>query len=91
MRALPELEVAMPSTAIGKDFRADYSVAGLTPSGTGVELELFGLLGVKAGCVEGVELNIFTLVAGLDFRNPAIKLPGIGRIGLDSFAGGAAH
>jgi hypothetical protein len=29
---------------------------------------------------EGVELNLFGLVTGVDFRRPALKLPGIGRI-----------
>jgi hypothetical protein len=83
MRAAPELQGALPPTAIGKDFRADYSLFGLTPSGTGVEVSIFGLLGIKAGWVEGIEFNLFTLVAGLDIRHPAIKLPGLGRIGLD--------
>jgi hypothetical protein len=31
-----------------------------------------------------VELNFLGLVAGLDFRRPAIKLPGWGRIGLSA-------
>ncbi len=86
LRAVPELQVALPPTAIGKDFRADYTVAGMTPSGTGVEASLFGVLGVKAAWVEGVELNVLTLVAGLDLRNPAIKLPGLGRIGIFDFS-----
>jgi hypothetical protein len=84
IRAAPELAVALPPTAIGKDFRPDYSIFGSTPSGTGLELELCGLLGVKAGWVEGIELNFFTLVAGVDLRHPALKLPGIGRVGLDT-------
>ena len=83
MRAAPELQGALPPTAIGKDFRADGSVFGLTPSGTGVEIEIYGLLGLKVGWVEGFEFNLFTLVAGLDIRRPAVKLPGIGRIGFD--------
>ena len=83
MRAVPELQAALPPTAIGKDYRADGSIAGLTPSGTGFEIEIFGLLGLKAGWVEGFELNLFTLVAGFDIRHPAIKLPGLGRIGID--------
>jgi hypothetical protein len=29
---------------------------------------------------EGVELNLFGLVVGLDFRPPALKLPGIGNV-----------
>ena len=83
MRAAPELQGALPPTAIGKDFRADGSVFGLTPSGTGFEIEIFGLLGIKIGWIEGIEINLFTLVAGLDIRHPAVKLPGIGRIGFD--------
>src|SRR5260370_537907 len=42
-----------------------------------------GWLGVKVGWVEGVELNFFGLVAGLDLRPPALKLPGFGRLGMD--------
>jgi hypothetical protein len=44
---------------------------------------VFGLLGVKLGWVEGVELNFLGLVAGLDLRHPAVKLPGFGRLGID--------
>lgn len=86
LRAVPELQIALPPTAIGKDFRADGSSFGWTASQTGVELELFGLVGFKAAWVEGIELNLFTLVIGMDLARPALKLPGVGRIGLDSFA-----
>ena len=54
---------------------------GLTDSGTGVEASLWGLLGVKLGWVEGIEINVLGLVAGLDLRDPGVKLPGFGRIG----------
>ena len=40
--------------------------------------------------VEGVEVNLFTLVAGLDIRRPALKLPGLGRIGVDMIAAPAS-
>jgi hypothetical protein len=83
LRAVPELEVAMPSEAIGKDFRADGAVFGLTESGTGVEMSLYGLLGLKVGWIEGIELNFLTLVAGLDAHRPALKVPAFGRIGFD--------
>jgi hypothetical protein len=83
LRAVPELEVAMPPEAIGKDFRADGSLFGLTESGTGVEMSLYGLLGLKVGRVEGLEVNFLSLVAGLDTRRPAVKIPAFGRIGLD--------
>ncbi len=74
--------MTLPANAVGKDFRA-LPYAGLTDSGTGVEASLWGLLGVKIGWVEGIELNFMGLVAGLDLRHPAIKLPGFGRLGLD--------
>ncbi|MFC7538147.1 DUF3750 domain-containing protein [Siccirubricoccus deserti] len=54
----------------------------LTPSGTGVRLTLGGYAGVSLGWVEGIEVNILGAVAGLDLRRPALKLPGLGRIGM---------
>jgi hypothetical protein len=84
LRAAPELDIAMPPEAIGKDFRADGTLFGLTGSGTGVEASLWGLLGLKLGWVEGLEVNLLSLVAGLDIRRPAVKLPGFGRIGIES-------
>ena len=56
--------------------------AARTDSGTGVEANLWGLLGLKLGWVEGLELNFFGLVVGIDLQNPALKLPGIGRLGI---------
>jgi Protein of unknown function (DUF3750) len=85
LRSVPELAVTLPPTAIGKDFR-DGPFVGLTDSRTGVELSLWGLLGVKLGWVEGLEVNVMTLVAGLDLRQPALKLPGFGRVGFDATA-----
>jgi len=86
LRAAPELAVAMPPDAVGKDFRIDGALVGLTGSETGIEASLWGLLGVKLGWVEGIEVNLLTLVAGLDLRRPAIKLPGFGRIGIEATA-----
>jgi hypothetical protein len=79
---VPELAPALLPTALGKDFRSDGIFAGLSPSRTGIQLSVFGLLGATVGWVEGVEINLFGLVAGLDVRRPAVKLPGWGRIGL---------
>jgi hypothetical protein len=83
LRAAPELEVALPPEAIGKDYRTDGAVVGRTGSGTGVEASLYGLLGLKVGRVEGVELNVLSLVAGVDALHPALKIPAFGRIGFD--------
>jgi hypothetical protein len=48
-----------------------------------VEASLWGVLGAKLGVVEGIEVNVLGLVAGLDLRNPALKLPSFGRVGFD--------
>ena len=85
LRAAPELGVTMPPNAVGRDYRP-YPYVGWTDSGTGVEASLWGVLGVKLGWVEGLELNVLGLVAGLDLRHPALKLPAFGRIGFESVA-----
>jgi uncharacterized protein DUF3750 len=89
LRAVPELGVTMPPNAIGRDFRP-WPYAGLSDSGTGVEASLWGLIGVKLGWVEGIEVNLLGLVAGFDLRHPAVKLPAFGRIGIDSAIAAAA-
>jgi hypothetical protein len=89
LRAVPELGVTMPPNAIGRDYRP-YPYVGFSDSGTGVEASLWGVLGVKLGWVEGIELNVLTLVAGLDLRRPAVKLPGFGRVGFESVATAAS-
>jgi uncharacterized protein DUF3750 len=81
MSSVPEIRASLPVTAIGKDFPYDGRWFGRTPSGTGVRLNLGGYLGVTLGWVEGLEVNILGGVAGLDLRRPALKLPGLGRIG----------
>jgi hypothetical protein len=83
LRSVPELGVALPSNAVGRDFRYGF-YAGRTDSGTGVEINFNGYAGIKLGWVEGVEVNFLGLVAGLDLRHPGFKLPGYGRIGIDS-------
>jgi hypothetical protein len=82
--AVPELKAVLPPTAIGKDFPYRGTWAGRTPSGTGVFASLGGYLGLTIGWVEGIELNFFGGVLGLDLRRPALKFPGIGRLGLQA-------
>ena len=81
-RAVPELRLHMPATAIGKDFIPGGMPVGRSPSGTGVQLSLFGLLGVVAGVEEGLELNVLSLTVGVDVKRPALKLPAVGRLGV---------
>jgi hypothetical protein len=74
----------MPSNAIGKDFVPIDRIVGWAPSHTGVQVSLYGIAGAIVGRDEGLEINVLGLVTGVDFRHPAIKLPGIGRIGTPS-------
>lgn len=79
-RAVPELKVDLPPTAIGKDFLGDRIVAS-APSGSGFQISLAGLLALTASGVEGLEVNLLGLTFGIDPFSPALKLPLVGRIG----------
>jgi len=79
---VPELELDLPVTAIGKDYPINGSVIDRAPSGTGYQLSMLGLLGLTLARDEGLELNLLGLSFGIDFSKPAIKLPFIGRLGL---------
>lgn len=81
LRTVPELGVTLPPNAVGRDYR-DGFYAGLTDSRTGIEINLNGLAGLKVGWVEGFELNLLGLVAGIDLRQPGVKLPGFGHVGV---------
>lgn len=80
LRRVPELRVDMPPTAIGKDYLGWKSVAA-TPSGTGGQANLFGLVGVSAGIEEGLEVNLLGLNFGVDPKSLSVKLPVVGRLG----------
>ncbi|MCL6608608.1 MAG: DUF3750 domain-containing protein [Geminicoccaceae bacterium] len=89
LRAVPELGIELPPTAIGKDFVGANLFAPM-PSGTGFQLSLGGLLGVGIAAREGLEINILGLVLGFDPTDLAIKLPGLGRLGLQPTNGSAS-
>jgi hypothetical protein len=89
MDAVPEIRTTLPPTAIGKDYPYDGRWLRLAPSDTGVRLTLAGYGGLTFAWVEGIEINILGAVAGLDLRRPAIKLPGLGRLGMRESDGSA--
>ena len=79
-RAVPALRLSLPSTAIGKDYLPDGALAARSPSGTGVQLSVFGMAGMLAGLDEGLELNVLGLTFGVVLKHPALKLPIVGRL-----------
>ncbi len=80
LRAVPELKVDLPSTAIGKDYVEPYFVAS-TPAGAGGQFNVYGLAGVLAGIEEGVEFNLIGLTLGVNPKRLSLKLPLIGNVG----------
>lgn len=81
-RAVRELRLDLPPTAIGKDYLPGGALAGTSPSGTGIQLSLLGLAGLLVGWEEGIEVNVLGLTLGIDLKDPALKLPGLGRLGV---------
>ena len=84
----PALKLDLPANAIGKDYRPLSQPVGLSTSGTGVQASLLGLLGVSIGWQEGLEINLLGLNFGIDVNPPALRLPMLGRIGMDN---GVSH
>ncbi len=81
-RAVPELQLDLPPTAIGKDYLG-YRLISQAPSGSGFQISFFGLMGVLVSAVEGVEFNLLGLSFGVNWNSPAIRLPLVGRKDLD--------
>lgn len=82
IRKIPELTVELPSSAIGKDYLTHPYLVDWSPTGTGVQMSVFGLLGFTLGAADGVEVNLLGMTFGVDLLSPAFKLPFVGRVGM---------
>ncbi|HUQ51730.1 MAG TPA: DUF3750 domain-containing protein [Gammaproteobacteria bacterium] len=80
LRAAPELRADLPANAIGKDYLERKFVAR-SPSGTGAQVNLFGVVGALAGIEEGLELSVLGLTFGVDPLDLSLKVPMAGRLG----------
>ena len=80
LREVPELRIALPPHAVGKDYLGPGLVA-LRDAGNDLHLSLGGYAGLSLGPRSGVEINLLGQTFGVDLRRPALKLPGIGRVG----------
>jgi len=82
IRHTDELKVELPPNAVGKDWINDGDIFAFSETGSGVQFSLLGLLGFTLGVGEGVEINVLGLSFGVDIFRPALKLPGVGRLGM---------
>jgi len=84
-RGVPELQLELPTNAIGKDYVELKDSFSKTPSDHGYQLSLKGYVGVMVGLEEGLEVNLLGLSAGIDLWPPALKLPAVGRLGFSDY------
>jgi hypothetical protein len=78
--AVPDMDAMLPPNALGKEYPHDGR--WLRRTKTGIHITLGGYVSLRIGWIEGLELNLFCLLAGLDWRRPALKLPALGRLGM---------
>ena len=82
-REVPALRLDLPANAIGKDYRSLSRPLGLSASGRGFQVSLLGLVGLSVGLEEGVEMNVLGINFGVDLNSPGLRLPFVGRLGMD--------
>ena len=81
LREVPELGVALPPIAVGKDWLGD-GLRWTRDGGGDVHVSAWGVVGLSAGPRTGLEVQVLGQTLGIDLRRPALKLPGVGRVGV---------
>jgi hypothetical protein len=76
-RQVPELHLALPSNAIGKDYLPSPYFFAKAPSNTGYQISILGVFGVMLALKEGLEINILGFVYGFSPLTLTLKLPAI--------------
>ncbi|UWQ18553.1 DUF3750 domain-containing protein [Jannaschia sp. M317] len=80
LREVPALGLTLPPHAVGRDWTGP-GVNAQQDEGGDLHLSWNGLAGLSLGPRTGVEMHLLGQAFGLDLLRPAVKLPGIGRIG----------
>lgn len=80
--------VLLPPNAVGKDYTG-WLAAGVSSTGLGLHVDT-AVLGAQVGLVEGVELHLIGLTAGVGLWPPSLKLPFLPAIPGGWFAPGSA-
>ena len=85
LREVPEIGAVLPPNAVGRDYLADGSFWHASRKWDEFKFGYHGLAGVSLGRYSGFEINLLGLVAGIDIANPAVKIPGFGRLEIKLF------
>jgi len=88
-RAVPGFDLVLPPVALGKDYVGDGVYLVQAPSKTGWQLSLAGILGLTLAREEGLEVNLFGLVGGVNPLAATVSLPSLGRVDLAGLASSA--
>ncbi|MCB8838814.1 DUF3750 domain-containing protein [Aurantimonas sp. VKM B-3413] len=82
MREVPEIDVALPPVAVGRDYPVGGRLVSIDPDGRDVRVSFWGYAGIAVGAKTGFELNLLGLVAGIDPARLGIKIPAFGAFSL---------
>lgn len=83
LNEVSELGLALPSNAIGRDWPQNGQWILVDDDYNNLQVSLGGFIGLAIGARHGFELNFLGLVAGLDFENWGVKVPGFGNIAIN--------
>ena len=86
LRAVPELRIQLPPEAVGKDYLPLSRPVAVSPDWLNLDISLGGFAGFGIGRDTGIEFRLGGLVFGADVLNPALKLPGFGRVGMAPYS-----
>lgn len=83
LNAVPELGTVLPPNATGRDYAEGPVSLRVASDRRDLHFTLNGLAGFAIGLRSGIEIHFMGAVAGIDFLRPALKIPALGRVGLD--------
>lgn len=81
LRAVHELDATLPPHAVGKDWLGP-GLQTERDAGGDWHLSWNGWVGGSFGSRTGVELHLLGQSLGVEWERPAVKLPGVGRLGV---------
>lgn len=82
LREVPGIGIRLPPNATGRDYAPGFAAFRLAPDWRDLHVTLGGLAGFAVGVRSGLEVHLLGLVAGVDFVNPALKVPALGSVGI---------